>query len=337
MISEDENVSFGVPQGSVLGPTLFLVYINDLCDITIPNAKLFSYADDTAVVFTGKSWKEISKSAEFGMAHVSKWLRSNLLTLNTDKTKYICFSITKSTQPEIDMNLRIHSCQQPDTCDCPSIERVNQIKYLGVIVDEHLSWYPQLDQVISRVRKLLWIFRTLRHIVPVHTQTKRDKSRNILNEIYLALVQSVLVYCIPIWGGAAKSRFIHLERAQRALIKVMYFKRIRFPTELLYKISDLLTVRKLYIVQCVLKTHKTVKYDPKYKCKRTIVNVAKSLPSRTTFASSQCQRKSVYVYNKVNKQLDMYSKTYHECKKLLCKWLKPKTYDETESLLHMIS
>lgn len=88
--SESSCVNYGVPQGSVLGPTLFLIYINDLCNLTLENAKLFAYADDTAIVFTGSNWEAARVSAEKGMALVAKWLKTNLLSLNIEKTNYIC-------------------------------------------------------------------------------------------------------------------------------------------------------------------------------------------------------------------------------------------------------
>lgn len=225
--SNEAEVSYGVPQGSVLGPTLFLVYVNDLCNMKINDAKVFSYADDTAVVFTGKSWDEVKTRTELGLAEIASWLNSNLLTLNTNKTNYICFSIIDRTQPKGQYIVKVHVCGNTTNanCDCATITKVTKTKYLGVVIDQKLSWYPHLEQVTNRVRKLNWIFRTLRHIVPRNTTTNRYTNRNILNEIYVALVQPVLVYCIPIWGSASKTYFIDVERAQRAVIKTMYFKK----------------------------------------------------------------------------------------------------------------
>lgn len=255
-LSEETNVTFGVPQGSVLGPTLFLLYINGLSGIGLNNAKVFSYADDTAVVFTGNSWSEVALLAEAGMTQIAKWLQNNLLSLNTAKTNYICFSISNRTQPKPDFKIKVHTCDDSSKCQCPSIVRVTETKYLGVVVDQRLSWYPHLDLVNVRIRKLCWIFKTLRHVVPKSVPNKKDKPRNLLNEIYMALVQSILTYCIPVWGGAAKTKFIDLERGQRALIKIMYFKNIRYSTQSLYHDSGLLSVRKLYIIKTVLKMHK---------------------------------------------------------------------------------
>lgn len=131
------------------------------------NASIFSYADDTAIVFTGNDWDAVRNNAERGISTVAKWLRNNLLTLNTAKTNYICFSIQNHTQPGPNFCLRVHSCLMEGTdCDCPCIDRTDSVKYLGVMVDQRLSWYPHLDLVAGRVRKLIWMFKTLRHVVP---------------------------------------------------------------------------------------------------------------------------------------------------------------------------
>lgn len=332
-LSEETNVTFGVPQGSVLGPTLFLLYINGLSGIGLNNAKVFSYADDTAVVFTGNSWSEVALLAEAGMTQIAKWLQNNLLSLNTAKTNYICFSISNRTQPKPDFKIKVHTCDDSSKCQCPSIVRLTETKYLGVVVDQRLSWYPHLDLVNVRIRKLCWIFKTLRHVVPKSVPNKKDKPRNLLNEIYMALVQSILTYCIPVWGGAAKTKFIDLERGQRALIKIMYFKNIRYSTQSLYHDSGLLSVRKLYIIKTVLKTHKLLPYNPNSSVKRRTNKVAEVPHTKTKFASRQYQYRSAHLYNKLNKLTDIHKAKSRDCKKILNNIIKTLTYEDTEALL----
>ena len=215
--SEDVGVTCGVPQGSVLGPTLFLVYINDLCNLALNNAKIISYADVTAIIFTGSSWSSTKTASENGMKRVAQWLKNYLLTLNTGKTNFMCFSIYNNFQPNYELSLKIHTCDETirNDCCCPIINKVELVKYLGVMVDQRLSWYPQLEMTMSRIRKFNWIFKTLRHIVPTNMIDGTGTPRNLLNEIYISLVQSITTYCIPIWGGAHKSRFLMLERASQ--------------------------------------------------------------------------------------------------------------------------
>lgn len=146
-ISKVASINFGVPQGSVLGPTLFLVYINDLCDMKLPHTSIFSYADDTAIVFTGDSWSNVKKQAEQGLTVIAKWLNGNLLTLNTSKTNFMCFSIYDRYQPESSYEIKIHQCNSTLNfdCTCPTIKKVSTTKYLGVILDQRLNWHHQID------------------------------------------------------------------------------------------------------------------------------------------------------------------------------------------------
>lgn len=336
VLSEEAEISYGVPQGSVLGPTLFLIYVNDLCNAKIPHAQLFSYADDTAVIFTADTWESVKDHTERGLSQIAKWLRFNLLTLNIQKTKFVCFSIYTNTQPNDPFDILIHECESDGNdknCHCRKIEKVNQIKYLGVILDSRISWYPHVEYLSSKVRKLVWIFKTLRHVTPRISEVELAPSKILLITIYIALVQSVLTYCITLWGGAGKTKFLELERAQRCLLKVMLFKKIRFPTESLYQLSHVLSVRKLYILHCILKLHKTTPFKPDIYNKRRKFKVAYAPRVRTKFAQIQYFTQSAHLYNTINKKIFIYDKTLRETKKLVTKWLKTKTWDETETIL----
>lgn len=324
-ISDERAISYGVPQGSVLGPTLFLIYINQLCNMHIEAGTVFTYADDTAVVFSGDTWEEVRLSAERGLTKIAGWLQTNLLTLNTTKTNYVCYTNYSRTQPDINFSIRIHTCHNTQTiCSCPAIEKVEATRYLGVMVDQRLTWHLHAESIMSRIRKLIWVFKNLRHVV----------TRTVLNQVYISLAQSVLTYCIPIWGGATKTKFLELERAQRALLKVMYLKPYRFSTNKLYTLCDLLSVRKLYIFNLIIKTHKTTTYTPeKTSTRRKKTKVIHTPTVKSAFARRQQAAQSANLYNLINKHIDMYSSTTHECKAKLLKWLKTKSYSDIENLI----
>lgn len=324
-ISDDVEILSGVPQGSLLGPTLFLIYINELTNLSIEGGKVFSYADDTALVFSGSSWDAVYRTAELGLAKVINWLKTNLLTLNITKTKYTCFSIRNRTLPNSNYKLRIHNnCSSSDykTCSCEIVEKVPSMKYLGIFIDERLTWHTQIEFVNNRTRKLIWIFKSLRHVV----------TPKLLNQIYLSLAQSVLNYCIPIWGGANKTKFINVERAQRCLLKVMYFKPLRFPTTDLYNLCNLLTVRKLYILNTILRVHKHQTVNSMVISRRRD-NVIKSERTNTVFARRQFKAQSTFIYNSINKTLNVYRCSKYDCKKIVMEWIKLLTYEETEAIL----
>ncbi|KAG7303781.1 hypothetical protein JYU34_010677 [Plutella xylostella] len=113
----------------------------------------------------------------------------------------------------------------------------------------------------------------------------------------------------------------------------MYFKKRLFSTDKLYNISNLLSVRKLYILSVILKTHKCLPFDPTLLKKRRKDIILKLPTVRTTFASIQYNTRSAYLYNKLNKQTYIYNKNFRECKNLVIKFIQTLTYDETENLL----
>lgn len=330
--SDDLEISYGVPQGSVLGPTLFLIYINHLTNLKIYGGKVYSYADDTALVFEGLTWESVFNAANRGLNVVSTWLKANLLTLNISKTNYICFSINKVTEPDNSLKVKIHDCDGIDWqgCTCATLERVACTKYLGVIVDQRLSWHPHIEYINSRIRKLVWIFKSLRHVA----------SKMLLNQIYVSLAQSVITYCISVWGGASKTKFLEIERGQRCLIKVMYFKPYRFPTKELYELCELLSVRKLYILMCTLKLHKTLQHSTNHislsKRKRNY-NIATYPRVRTMFARRQYFALSAHIYNRLNAIHDINNMELKICKDLLNKWLLTLDYEDTEAFLNKIN
>lgn len=138
-----DKVDFGVPQGSVLGPTLFLIYINDIHKISLPQAEIICYADDTVILFKGDTWESAFAAAEKGMSNAACWFRDNLLTLNSKKTKFLCFHKSAASSPTNSTNLiKIHNCNNVSNlaCSCEVICRSNSIKYLGLVIDENLNF-----------------------------------------------------------------------------------------------------------------------------------------------------------------------------------------------------
>lgn len=142
-----------------------------------------------------------------------------------------------------------------------------------------------------------------------------------------------MIYCLPVWGGASKIKFLEAERAQRLLLKVMYFKKLRFSTHALYSLADVLTLRQLYVLHTILNKHKSLLVDITILNKRRNDKVAKTNKFKTDFARHQYTNQSSYLYNRINKSLKIYTKTNFECKKLVTNWLKTLSYDKTEDII----
>jgi hypothetical protein len=262
-VSDLKPVSFGVPQGSILGPTLFTAYINDVLTLELNNCEVLCYADDTALLFHGDSWQDVRIAASEGLKKVKNWLDHNLLTMNTTKTQFLCFHKTASSRPNIApmRNLKVHvsNCAAPlisddSRCNCACITRVGSVKYLGVMLDENLNFKKHIAVTSKRVRKFIYTMKLLRNCA----------DRKLLKLIYVSLCQSILDYCILAWGGCAKSLLLTLERAQRAVLKVALRRPRRFPTVDLYKEAEVLSVRKLFLYRAAIVTHKTVQQLPSY-------------------------------------------------------------------------
>lgn len=324
--SKEAEITYGVPQGSILGPSLFLIYINDLCSMKLPNANIFAYADDTAIVFQEETWQLVFRAAECGLATIKHWLNSNLLTLNTDKTQYITFSMRHNNDIFKHFNLKAHCCHNipPINCNCPLLSRTTSLKYLGVMLDEHLRWMPHITLLSSRIRKLTWIFKKLRNALDT----------DLLASVYIAICQSVQTYCITAWGGTYKTHMILLERAQRSVIKVMTFKKYRYPTRDLYHTCKLLTIRQLYILRVILRKHSKIPLHPNHIRKKRRIHITN--PScRTTFMQHQFEFLSNHLYNKINKILNISKINSFSCKQVVKNWLQKLSYNDTEELLQI--
>ena len=326
-ISDDFPISHGVPQGSILGPTLFLIFINELCDLKLPNAKILTFADDTALLFSNKTWHEVYHSAQSGLNIVTTWLQQNILTLNANKSRYITFSMKQIKRSSLDsLDLVVHSCfLRNSVCKCPKLAKTDCYKYLGILIDDKLSFQPHVNILSNRIRKLIYVFKTLRHVA----------DGNIIKSVYFSLCQSLIMYCISSWGGTTKTNLIKLERAQRTILKVCTFRPYRYPTFQLYQYCQVLTVRQLFILNTVLKQHSSEPFNPSlYSSKRTNIFSPKQLS--TSFAQRFFMFLGIFLYNRINNQIQIYPLSRNECKRKLTMWLMNYNYDDTEEMINVI-
>lgn len=327
IISDQQSLNYGVPQGSILGPTLFLIYVNDLCKLPLTNSAIFTYADDTAVLIHGNDWPDTLKHAEQALSKILSWLSNNHLTVNLNKSLYLPFSLQSKTLPSSNsLVLKAHiTCISPLTCTCPELKYCTTTKYLGVQIDSLLNWKSHLESLASRVRKLIFVFKKLRCAVEYST----------LKTVYYALCQSIISYCITAWGGASKTHILKLERAQRALLKVITFKPFRYPTKNLYDDCQVLSVRQLFILHTILRKHSCIQFNANLLKKRRLHVVCSTPKCRTSLAKRNFSIIGNHLYNLINKQCNIYALSRKQCKKVVSNWIQPKTYDETEQLIKL--
>lgn len=235
--SEFRKVSFGVPQGTVLGPVLFLIYMNNIFSLK-SEGHIISFADDTAIYYEAETWPELKTKAENDLPNILEWLKFKLLTLNMEKTMFVPFGLYKNSIPNLD-TLTVRSENE-----LLQVKGTNNIKYLGIYIDCHLRWDVHINYVVKKLRKLVYMFKYIREIL----------NTNNLIILYKSLVESHLTYGIIGWGGILNVHLKRLEIIQKRILKIILHKQITYPSEQLFEELHVFDIRQLYFYALALKT-----------------------------------------------------------------------------------
>lgn len=234
--NEIKNGPFSTPQGTVLSPTLYNVYVSGINHLQLHGC-IMSFADDTVLWAKGQSWQDVFSKIQQDMQKIITWFQYHNLFVNMNKTKMMPFTLNAATLP-VEKEILIHEKPDcPPTCQCSmKIEVVKQTKYLGLEMDCHLRWDQHISALTKRLRRYIYPFLSLRNFMPLP----------FLKEIYFALAQSALEYGICAYGRADTSTLDKLRVVQNTLLKIIYFKERRFSTESLYKNLDVLNFDSLF-------------------------------------------------------------------------------------------
>ena len=241
--SSTVDITYGVPQGSILGPLLFIIYINDIPEIS-SFAKFILYADDANIIVTANTLDEVYHHLQCLITNLVKWVYCNGLALNLKKTKYMIFSRSK-----VDLPCPLIISQRP-------IERQEETRFLGVIVDEKLNWSRHVKTILSKMSRYVGIMYKIKKLLPLTARL----------QIYHSFIQSHINYCSLVWGFCCKSNiesiFIKQKKGMRAVIPgfINYNYRdgiIPGHTKTFFNEYKILTVHNIIVLNALIMIEKT--------------------------------------------------------------------------------
>ena len=198
------GIDTGVPQGSILGPILFIMYIDDLHSC-LQFTKFMMYADDTVLYYSAPLLPEIEMKLNLDLINLSTWLQNNELILNMDKTEVVIFGTGQRLAKQDYDDFQV-------LFEGQVIQQSKVFKYLGVILDDRLSFNEHVLYIESKVSRVLGVFSRLRYLLTAETA----------NRLYKAMVLPILDYCDTVWHGGGKTNSIKIERLQRRAGRIVY-------------------------------------------------------------------------------------------------------------------
>jgi len=228
-------ITCGVPQGSILGPLLFLLYINDIQNIPI-ESEILSFADDTTLFITGKNIQNLQNKANMESKHLYEWLCANKLSLNVSKTKYILFGATKNQS--LNFNIKINNQNIEQISDN---NPTKSITFLGVHIDEKLTWKYHINLVNKKIANATFAINNVKNFIP----------KRILKMLYQTLVQPHLTYNILCWGNPNNAHIKKTFTLQKRAIRTINNAKYNDHTEPLFKRNKLLKLNDLFTAESI--------------------------------------------------------------------------------------
>ena len=298
--SELYNVEFGTPQGSCLGPLLFLLFTNDLY-LNIDHCNAILFADDTTVYKSHRNIRYLKWCVEQDLIVIADWFKANRLTLNLEKTVYMLFGNGKcNSKPTLEI-------------DKITLEPVECTKFLGMWVDENLNWNTHINRLINKIKRNMHLLKTPRNLFNEKT----------LKLIYHAHIQSHIDYGLVLWGSmTTKDNFNRMQSIQNKCIEIISrnknaedsFKKLKIA-----KINELIKLQEIKIGYRLLNKLLPNKISQQLQCDSNQKSLIKAHSYNT-------RRKNIPNLPKVTRMNYINSYLYQSIKQFMLLLLKSSKY-----------
>ena len=199
--SKLQSLTTGVPQGSNLGPLLFLIYINDITSY-LPGCSANLYADDILIYISDKNVLSLNTALQTAVNNATFWFQINKHTPNIEKTQIMLISSNTNKDKTLNLNIKIKDSL---------ITQKSEVTYLGVTIDSHLSWIPHIYSITKKLAPKIGALSRLSHTLP----------KKLLCKIFTGTIQPILEYCCTVWGQVSDNKLNKLQKYQNRAARII--------------------------------------------------------------------------------------------------------------------
>ena len=215
-LSMKREFSSGVPQGSILGPILFLIFINDL--LLVPTTSTINlYTDDSVIYSPNNSVESVNERLNQDLSNIASWCARNQMVINHDKSKSMLISTAQNLRHQSQKSLSVYIRSK-------KLENVDKQKILGVTVDNKIYWSPHISCIVKKISTYIKVLYRIKNLLPIFSR----------KTYYNSFISSHMNYCSTVWSGASSNQIERLFILQKRIARVILDKEPREPHEILF-------------------------------------------------------------------------------------------------------